>query len=127
MSTFKCNCGELISDVQYPADFDYVVLQQRKFDTMLQVVGRRLASFVESESRSAWIELEFGPEYPKDAVISEVAEDLITRELTSSSQHMFRCPKCKRLFLQQDSGSDNYDEFLTLLDDRHQNNVELGN
>ena len=112
MSTFKCTCGRLISDVKYPADFDYVVLQQRSYDSLLRALGVRLAEFVQSVSKSDWINSEFGPDYPKDAEIGEVAEDLLTRELTSSSQHMFRCESCQRLYLQRHNEPDSYDRFV---------------
>jgi hypothetical protein len=111
MSTFKCTCGALISDVEYPGETEYVVVQQSRYDTVLSVVGARLASFAESSAKGDWIQAEFGSEYPRDATTAEVAEDLLTRELTTSSQHMFRCKSCQRMYLQRAAGPDTYDGF----------------
>jgi hypothetical protein len=43
--------------------------------------------------------------------MTEVAEDLLTRELTKSSQHMFRCKSCDRLYLQRSDDPNIYDGF----------------
>lgn len=114
MSKFVCNCGHVISDVDYPSSVNGAIFTERAIETLIAASGKELADLLNNsgENRQDWVKSRFGDDYPADASDVEVFEDLMSQQIRFLSHSVVRCDSCGRLYVQTEPGSNDYKSFV---------------
>lgn len=114
MGKLVCQCGHVISDVQYPCPHAYDIVRQRDLELALEELTSLIdiVQQLEGDAREHWLSGRFSCDYPMDATNAEIVHDAFSEILRKCSRYLLTCPRCGRLHIQSETGLNHYETYL---------------
>jgi hypothetical protein len=113
MATFTCWCGHTIRENSSPQDAGEILWGHT--EEFYQSIAQAVQGFYdarESGKASEWLREFFGLQYPSNANISEVVQDVILAESMKFGSGIYRCPKCRRVHIHIAGSENQWESFV---------------
>lgn len=115
MSKLTCKCGHTISDVIFPSPTEGEILCEQSRETLFVQASELIANFIHEKEHGNsvnWLKKHLGNDYPTDADIQEIIQDLMDYAMQKMVLSVTECIVCGRLHVQRAPGINEYLSYL---------------
>lgn len=114
---FGCECGyswkgTLPETLQHEGEYTSLIEREQ----WMVEAAAAIASFIDASAsglRDQWFEESkyFNSLYPRDLPVREVIHDLLTTTRMSKALEVYRCPQCRRVYIQEQLDTNQWLEY----------------
>jgi len=115
VSKLLCKCGHIISNTDYPSLTEGMILREKVSESFFEEIGKKISEFFHeriNNNEAVWLKKNLGEDYPVDATVQEVVQDLVNNLLILNSLSVSECAKCGRLHVQGEPKVNEYFSYI---------------